>query len=122
MLLGMVGSYGAVNNLDLTRLTKNTSYIWKAYRIKVTNSILIVSDIKVSASYDTSTKKIKSPTGSLSNNKTIGMCAMTSYSTTISYINNGNTIHYIFNVNVKYNTSNSKTIKVTKDWTPIFSS
>lgn len=119
ILLNRVSSYGEITNMITTYSTKSRSYTWKDYRIKVTNSVLIIADIKVSASYDTTTKKIKSPTGIITVKQKIGNTKMKSYKVTISYLNSGKTVRYNFNV-IVLNGLQQKTIKLTKDWTPKF--
>lgn len=118
-IFNKISSYGETANITLTRSIKNKSYTWKSYRIKITNSALIVADIKVSASYDTSTKKIKNPKGSI----TVVTCTrntrLRSYTTSTSFINKQKTIHYVFNVTAQY-VSGLKTVKVTRNWTPKF--
>ena len=119
ILLNRVSSYGETANMTLTRSIKKNSYTWKDYRIKVTNSALIIADIKVSASYDTTTKKIKSPTGIITVKQKIGNTKMKSYKVTTAYLNSGKTVRYNFNV-IVLNEFQQKTVKLIKDWTPKF--
>lgn len=119
ILLNRVSSYGETANMTLTRSIKKNSYTWKDYRIKVTNSALIIADIKVSASYDTTTKKIKSPTGIITVKQKIENTKMKSYKVTTAYLNSGKTVRYNFNV-IVLNEFQQKTVKLIKDWTPKF--
>jgi hypothetical protein len=103
----------------MSQSIKNNSYTWKNYRIKITNTTLIIANITVSASYNTATKKIIKPQGKLSHIKYIGICNIVSTKLSTSYLNNKKTIRYLFNITVKH-TSGRKTVKVAKNWTPHF--
>lgn len=119
-LFDMIGSYGEIANNDISLCSiTSTSYTWKKYRIKVTNSSLIQTDIKVSASYDTSTKKIKNPTGKFLNITYVGKYKMDSVSTSYT-ISNNKAINYTFTLKCSIFGDNIRTIKVKKSWTPSF--
>lgn len=119
IIFNKISSYGETTNITLTRSIKSNSYTWKSYRIKITNSALIVADIKVSASYDTSTKKIKNPKGIITVINCTSNTRLNSYTTSTSFTNNGKSINYVFNVSAKY-INGLKKVKFTKSWTPNF--
>ena len=118
-LINQVSTYGDKSKTFATYSIKTKSYTWSSYRIIFDSKNALIADITVTASYDTTSKKITNPNGKLTVKQSTRGTKMTSYNVSTSLYNSNKSIHYNYKVNARISRS-IKSVTFTKNWTPKF--